>query len=138
MMFKRNGYTLIELMVVIVIIGILATLGLVTYQNALKRTRDTKRTGDMKDISAAEEQYKALVGSYVSVGGPPNCIATGTAIGQYSFPSDPSSLTYTCNGNTSAFCVAAQLERGGGNCGGCSGAGTITSGSSHYCVISKQ
>lgn len=124
-------------MVVIVIIGILAVVGLTAFQNALKRSRDTKRIGDLKDIAAAQEQQNSLQGSYVVGASATTCPAAITAENQ--FPSDPQSVSYACNITTSAFCVAAALERGGGNCGGCSGAGTmITGATTHFCVIDKQ
>lgn len=148
MKFKNHsfGFTLIELMVVIVIIAILATLGLVTYQNALRRTHDTKQIADMKEILSSQEQFKSLYGAY-SCGGATACTALGstscpTMIGtQFDFPESPSDGSYACNVTNNALCVASDvLERGDGNCSGCSSAGVMnTSGTlNKYCVIGKQ
>ena len=51
------GFTLIELLIVITIIGILAAIGLVTYTNALKSTRDGRRKADITSIQKALELY---------------------------------------------------------------------------------
>jgi prepilin-type N-terminal cleavage/methylation domain-containing protein len=132
---SHKGFTLIELMVVIVIIGILATLGLVAFQNALRRSRNTKRMGDAKDYAAAQEQIKALSGSYVGTGS--TCPST---VGEYSLPDAPSnSDNYLCNTNASGFCLDAELENETGNCNSCTGAGTKDSDTGDsFCVTSKQ
>jgi len=56
---KRNGFTLIEVMVVTTIIAILAAVGMVSYQTANQKARDGKRKADMEQIRSALEMYKA-------------------------------------------------------------------------------
>lgn len=58
MMKIRNGFTLIELMVVIAIIGILTALVTVNLQDARERARDVQRKADVKSIQQALELYK--------------------------------------------------------------------------------
>jgi len=53
----KKGFTLIELLVVITIIAVLAAVGLVSYQNAGKRSRDARRIEDLKEIQKGLEQY---------------------------------------------------------------------------------
>ncbi len=50
---KKDGFTLVELIVVIGIIGILATLGMSSYANIQERARTTKAIADMTDIKKA-------------------------------------------------------------------------------------
>lgn len=62
---KRNkGFTLIELMVVIVIIGILAGLTLTGFAGARKVARDGKRKADLEQIRSALEIYRSDRGGY--------------------------------------------------------------------------
>lgn len=56
---KQTGFTIVELLIVIVIIGILAAIGFVSYSNATKKARDTERASDVKAIAAKAEEYYA-------------------------------------------------------------------------------
>jgi len=60
----KKGFTLIELLVVISIIGILISLGAVSFTTAQKKSRDTRRKSDMKQIQTALEQCYSLQASY--------------------------------------------------------------------------
>ena len=142
---SRKGFTLIELMVVIVIIGILATLGLVSFQNALKRSRNAKASSDLKDIASAQEQFRALkgiAGTYVQLGSTSGQTCTATTIDDFSVPTSASSNNYTCYqaAGGGSFCMSVLLEGANdGNCGGCSDATTYDGSlKTHFCVKSKQ
>ena len=56
---KKSGFTLVELLVVIIIIAILATIGMTFYTTAQKSARDAKRQTDLRFIQSALEQYFA-------------------------------------------------------------------------------
>jgi prepilin-type N-terminal cleavage/methylation domain-containing protein len=56
-MSARRGFTLIELMVVISIIAIMATVGFVSFTNAQKTGRDSKRKSDLRAIQQGLEAY---------------------------------------------------------------------------------
>lgn len=57
-MKKIKGFTLIELMVVVSIIGVLAGMVAFNFQQARERTRDVQRKSDLKQIQNALESYK--------------------------------------------------------------------------------
>jgi len=48
---KRLGFTLIELLVVVSIIGLLSTFSVAAYSQAMKKSRDSKRKGDIAQIA---------------------------------------------------------------------------------------
>lgn len=56
---SERAFTLIELLVVVVIIGILTTIGLNTYNASQVRARDAKRKTDLKLIASALERYRS-------------------------------------------------------------------------------
>lgn len=55
----RQGFTIVELLIVIVVIGILAALVIVTYNGIQQRARDTERKTDIKGIQGQLEAYWA-------------------------------------------------------------------------------
>lgn len=52
-----NGFTLVELLVVISIIGVLATLVLVSFGPVQKQTRDTQRKSDIRQYQNSLENF---------------------------------------------------------------------------------
>ena len=56
---RRNGWTLIELTIVISLISILATIALVGYRNALTRAREAVLREDLFRMRDAIDQYYA-------------------------------------------------------------------------------
>ncbi len=54
---RRAGFTLVELLIAIVIIGIIASIGYSSYNSAQMRARDAKRKQDLRSISVALELY---------------------------------------------------------------------------------
>lgn len=65
---RQRGFTIVELLIVIVIIGILAGLVILLYTGIQSRARDTDRDTDVRTFKIALEQYKAENGFYPSVG----------------------------------------------------------------------
>lgn len=62
--YKQNGFTLLELLVVIGIIGLLASIIVVNLTSARRKARDTKRVGDIRNLQTALEDYYAKNGAY--------------------------------------------------------------------------
>lgn len=61
---KQSGFTIVELLIVIVVIGILAALVLNTFQGVQARARDTERRTDLNSIATQLEAYYADFGHY--------------------------------------------------------------------------
>jgi prepilin-type N-terminal cleavage/methylation domain-containing protein len=66
-MFKRkSAFTLIELMVVVAIIAILASMGVANFSSAIRRARNATRQSDILAVSKALETcYNAMTAIYV-------------------------------------------------------------------------
>lgn len=61
---NQTGFTIVELLIVIVVIGILAALVLNTFQGVQARARDTERRTDVNSIATQLEAYYADYGHY--------------------------------------------------------------------------
>ena len=57
MMRKIKGFTMVELLVVISIIGILASIVLVSFTSSQKQARDVQRKSDLKQYQTALESF---------------------------------------------------------------------------------
>ena len=63
-----SGFTIVELLVVIVVIGILAAITIVSYTGISQRSRDASRSSDATSIQRAIDLYYVDNGSYPSIG----------------------------------------------------------------------
>ncbi len=70
---NRDGFTLVELSVVVTIVGVLAVLAVVGYRRLITSSHLSEATGIVNGIRVAQESYHAETGSYAS-------ISTGSAI----------------------------------------------------------
>ncbi len=65
---KIAGFTLIELMVSITIMGILAAIVTANFTNSRAKARDLERQADLRELQAAIENYKRDNGRYPEMG----------------------------------------------------------------------
>lgn len=60
----NKGFTIVELLIVIVVIGILAALVVTTYNGVQQKARDTERKTDINALQGQMEAYQAENGKY--------------------------------------------------------------------------
>lgn len=128
---SRKGFTLIEMLIVIAIIGILASIVLVGLGPIQRRGRDARRQTDLRNIQNALELYYNKCNHYP---GGPNCEAPsggtmswgtltetliGASIGTNQIPNDPAagsdpssprSYRYATDSSGTTYVLAATLE----------------------------
>lgn len=116
----KRGFTLIEILVTVSIIGLLTMIGVTNFRVANQKARDGRRQGDLEQIKAALELYRTDQGEYPT----DNVISAGTIVfGVITYmkkvPADPSSdqvYYYSSDGDTYTLCAALELNTAG-NCG---------------------
>ena len=94
---SSTGFTLIEIMVVIAIIALLASVVLVTLAAAKQKSRDAKRLADVRQLASAMELYFNDNTSFPATLGP----LTPTYI--KSLPTYPSPVDTPCIANNSTY-----------------------------------
>jgi len=110
-MNKLKGFTLLELLVVIGIIGVLVSLATVAYSSAQKKSRDSRRQADMKSIQSALEVYYSEASS-PSFSYPTTCSDAEVYI-KSTWPVDPindGEFVYTEFCDTDSYYVCSKME----------------------------
>jgi len=119
---RKLGFTLLELLVVIGIIGVLVSLGVSSYSTAQKKARDSRRKSDLKTIQACMEQYYAYTDNFKypviepsdNFQGPISC--GETTLDEISDPLDDAPYLYVLTNtdeNGTGYTITATLESGG-------------------------
>ena len=76
----RSGFSLLELVVVLVVIGILSAIAIPQYTGYLQKGRDTDAQMSLRSISASQERFKLLYGTYCGPTSSPICNSSATII----------------------------------------------------------
>ena len=64
---KHHGFTLIEMMIVVAIIGVLAAIAYPSYQQYVIKTKRTDMMTEMQNIASEIESRKLALGSYNAI-----------------------------------------------------------------------
>lgn len=130
------GFTLLELLVVIGIIGIMMALATVAYSTTQQGARNARRKQDLVAIQNALEQYYSVNGLKYPVG---ECSAASTYL-KSKWPTDPDTgVAYEGAGGCTetAYCICGALEPTG-NTDGNSDNACLFTGGAYYCVGNLQ
>ena len=79
---KSRGFTIVELLIVIVVIAILAAITIVAYNGIQQRGRDTQRKSDVAMITKALRMYDVDNGAMYTASG---CGANGNGSGYFNY-----------------------------------------------------
>jgi prepilin-type N-terminal cleavage/methylation domain-containing protein len=107
---NSKGFTLIELMIVVVIIGILAAIAIPKFSNVSKSAKDSEADGILKQAYSLQESYYQKYDSYANSSTNLGLVGWQDQTGKY--------FTITVKGGaTNTFCVQATPTASGTNAG---------------------
>ena len=116
MITKSSGFSLIELLVVVAIIGILSAAGVLSYQGYIEGAKRNSAENTIQQIALAQTEYYSNTGSYFITGGAGSCTANTASSediednlfdGEDSI-ADDIDFEFCVFGNTASYTVFAQ------------------------------
>lgn len=80
-MKNKHGFTIVELLIVIVVIGILAAITIVAFNGVQTRAQNTQKFNEIKGWQKIFETYKAEAGRYPAMADGTYCLGRGFPVG---------------------------------------------------------
>jgi type IV pilus assembly protein PilA len=104
MMRKNEGFTLIELMIVIAIIGILAAIAIPQFSAYRQRSYNSSANADLRNAATAQEAYYVDHMRYTNV--------SGDLVGTYGLFTSKGVIFTVNSGNASQYNMTAYHQSG--------------------------
>ena len=105
---KNSGFTIVELLIVIVVIGILAAITVVAYNGLSARAKATSVQSDLDNNSKLLKLYSVDYGSYPTALSGSNCPTAPTANSQYCLKLSGDNMVGSYTGNASTYALVIQ------------------------------
>lgn len=100
----KKGFTLLELIIVVIIIGILVSLAIPKFTGTVEKAKCAEALGVMDALKGAQMRYKAENGSYTS-----NCLVASTDLDtSYTVPQYFTATGAVCNGVAGTIAMTRQ------------------------------
>lgn len=134
-MHNSKGFTLIEVMIVVVIVGILASIAYPSYQEYVNRSNRAEGQAFLSDIAARQERYFSQNNAYVTG----NTAADRTKLGLSSNESATNRYTVALSkvANDGGYTLTATPSFTETRCGNlilnAKGERTVSTGDKDYC-----
>lgn len=108
---KTNGFTLIELMVVVAIIGVLLAVALPSYKDYVVRGALTDAITGLTNTRADMERYYQDFRTYQAVGSTasPPCTSAGTTVGKFNITCTTAAASYTLTATGTTGTVVSNV-----------------------------
>ena len=81
MNINKKGFTIVEIMIVIIVIGILATISMPIYRNYVRRSISSEAEALVNMIAQAERIYYMENGNYLPVGSSSAKVSSNSELG---------------------------------------------------------
>ena len=106
---KSQGFTLIELMIVLTIASLLLTIAIPSYTNSVQKSRRADAKSTLMDISARQERFMAQNNSYTTE----LSAASGLNMGQTTSSESFYNITVSnCGTNINSCCLLTATATG--------------------------
>ena len=112
----KKGFTLVELIVVVIVIGILATVAIPQYLKATERAKGGKARNAMGLIASAENLRRADLDAYVACANGTLIANLGDYVEMNAIAAD-ADWDYAVVAAATTFTITATRAAGGGNAG---------------------